>query len=506
MKGEPKHVVVVGAGPGGLTAAMILARRGVRVTVLEAKDAVGGRNAAIRLGPYTFDAGPTFLMLKAVLDEVFDEAGADADALMDMRKLEPMYRLQFADKYIEPTTDRAAMKAEIARAFPGREDRYDGFIAREQQRFARLFPCLQKSYHKISTLLSPDLVRAVPHLALGRSLFDVMYGYFGDNDLSLVFTFQSKYLGMSPWECPGLFAMVPYIEHGFGIYHPIGGLSRISDCMADVARGHGAEIRTATPVAKVRVENGAATGVRLEDGAEVRCDDVVLNADFGYAAENLFEPGVLRKYAPARLEKKKLSCSTFMLYLGLDRAYPDMPHHAIYFARDYRGNVDAVFQGRDPGADLSFYVRNACVTDPTLAPEGHCALYVLVPVPNLRADLDWEEMRAVFRERTISAIEKRTSMTDIRSHIREERVLTPLSWQDDYAVYRGATFNLGHNISQMIYWRPRNKFEEVDHCYLTGGGTHPGSGLPTIYESGRIAANLICRSYGIPFVSGNLEV
>lgn len=506
MSETEKHVVVVGAGPGGLTAAMILARRGVRVTVLEARDSVGGRNAAIRVGPYTFDTGPTFLMLKVVLDEVFDEAGADADTLMDMRRLEPMYRLQFADKYIEPTTDREAMKAEIARAFPGREGRYDAFMAKEKLRFKHLFPCLQKSYHKFSALLSPDLVRAVPHLALGRSLFDVMYGYFGDQDLSLVFTFQSKYLGMSPWKCPGLFAMVPYIEHGFGIYHPIGGLSRISECMGDTARGHGAEIKTATPAAQIIVENGTAAGVRLENGEEVRCDDIVLNADFGHAAENLFEPGVLRKYAPAQLEKKKFSCSTFMLYLGLDKTYPDMPHHAIYFADDYRGNVDAVFEGRDPGTDISFYVRNASVTDPTLAPEGHCAVYVLVPVPNLRADMDWKELRDVFRERTLSAIEKRTSMTDIRSHIREELVLTPLSWQDDYAVYRGATFNLGHNISQMIYWRPRNKFEEVDHCYLTGGGTHPGSGLPTIYESGRIAANLICRSYGIPFVSGNLEV
>ncbi len=505
MKDSKRHVLVVGAGPGGLTAAMILARRGVRVTVLEARDRVGGRNAAIRLGPYTFDTGPTFLMLKSILDEVFHEAGAACDSLMDMRRLEPMYRLQFGDRFIEPRTDPEAMQAEIERCFPGRGACYPRFRRQEEARFRRLFPCLQKSYHRFRTLLHPDLLRALPHLALGRSLFDVMQGLFGDEQLALSFTFQAKYLGMSPWECPGLFSIIPYIEHAFGIYHPIGGLSRISDCMADVARGHGASIRLQAPVRRVLVKDRAAYGVELEGGERLEADEVILNADFGYAMENLFEPGVLRKYTPRRLERLKLSCSTFMLYLGVDRAY-DMPHHLICFAGDYRANVDGVFKGRRPTGDLSFYVRNASVTDPTLAPEGHAALYVLAPVANLRGEPDWALEREAVRETLLDSLEQRAGLTDLRRHIREEQVITPVEWQGDHRVFRGATFNLAHNLGQMIYQRPRNKFEDVDRVYLVGGGTHPGSGLPTIYESGRIAANLVCRKHGIPFVSGNLEV
>lgn len=260
--------------------------------------------------------------------------------------------------------------------------------------------------------------------------------------------------------------------------------------MATVAQRNGATIRLGTSVDKVLVRHGTATGVRLANGEVIEADAVVLNADFGYAATHLFEPGVLRKYTPRKLNKMRFSCSTYMLYLGINKPITT-PHHLIVFARNYRDHIESIFNRPRLVKDISFYVRNADPADPTLAPAGHSALYVLVPMPNLRGGIDWARERDAMRETVLDAIAERTELGDLRPHIRAEKVITPADWASDYRVYEGATFNLAHSLNQMIRFRPRNKFEEVEGVYLAGGGTHPGSGLPTIYESGRIAANLI---------------
>ncbi len=498
-----RHVAVVGAGPGGLTAAMILARRGFRVSVFEATERVGGRNAALRVGPYTFDTGPTFLVLPQVLEEVFAEAGADLHAVLDVRPVDPLYRLQFADKTLEPVTDPGAMKAAVEAVFPGHGPRLGPFLDRERRRFERLYPAMQTPFHQWRAFLRPQMLAAAPHVSPRQSLFSLMKDYFGDDDLAMSFTFQSKYLGMPPWACPALFAMLSYSEHAFGIHHVMGGLHRISSAMADVARGHGAEVHLGRSVKRVLTRGRAACGVELEDGEQIAADEVVLNADFGHAAEHLFAPGTLRKYTPAKLARKKLSCSTFMVYLGLDRRY-DLPHHTLCFAERYQDHIQSVFEnGPLEKNDFSFYVRNAEATDTSQAPEGHSAMYVLVTTPNMRAGIDWKAERAAYLDLVLEKLGARLGMTDLRGHIRAEYVLTPEDWEEKYRVYRGATFNLAHNWSQLMVFRPHNKFEELDHCYLVGGGTHPGSGLPTIYESGRIAANLIARRHGVEFQTHN---
>jgi phytoene desaturase len=181
-----------------------------------------------------------------------------------------------------------------------------------------------------------------------------------------------------------------------------------------------------------------------------------------------------------------------------------MMHHTIVFARDYRTNLEEITQSKILSKDMSFYIRNAGMTDPALAPEGHSAIYILVPVPNNSGRVDWQREGQDFRERVLDTVSSRIPMKDIRDHIRAEVIIQPPDWEDERGVFLGATFNLAHSLSQMLYFRPRNRFEELEHCYLAGGGTHPGSGLPTIFESGRISANLICRSYGIPFASPGL--
>lgn len=501
-----RHIVIVGAGPGGLAAAMLLAQRGFRVQVFEKQDVIGGRNAEVRLDEYRFDLGPTFLMMKFLLDELFAEGGRRSSDYLQVRALDPMYALNFPDKTLLARSHPASMKDEIERHFPGEGASFDRFLERESLRFKKLYPCLQKPYGSLASLISPTLLAAVPHIAAGRSLHSVLAKYFRSEELRLAFTFQSKYLGMSPWDCPGLFTMIPYTEHAHGVYHVMGGLCRISDALAQVAQEEGAEIHTSSPIARVLLDGRRACGVELTSGEKVYCDDVVINADFGHAMSTLFAPENLGRYKPSALRKRRFSCSTFMMYLGLDRTF-ETEHHTIVFARDYRRNIEAISQGHASFQDVSVYIRNSAITDSSGAPPGHSALYILVPVANNTSGIKWEEQKQMLRESVFRAVQERTAFGDVRPHIRRELIITPQEWETRHSVFQGATFSMAHSWNQMLYLRPHNQFEQFSNCYLVGGGTHPGSGLPTIFESARISANLICEKYEMAYpVAKPLEV
>lgn len=490
-------IAIIGAGPGGLTAAMILQSRGFEVEVYEKNGVVGGRNQQLKLGEYTFDTGPTFLMMNFVLKEMFEEAGEKLEDYLKLKRLEPMYHLDFGDIALNSYMNREKMKAEIARVFPGEEDAYDKFMLAESRRFARLFPCLQKDYTHWWSFFTKDFLLAIPYLGVGRNLFENLGRYFKDERLRLSFTFQSKYLGMAPWECPSGFTIIPFVEHAFGIDHVIGGLNKISLAMAEVVKKKGGKIFLNSPVKRVLVKNSQAYGVLLEDGREVLADDVVVNADFAYGVSHLFNREDIHKYTNKDLEHRQYSCSTFMIYLGVNKRY-NLPHHNIYTAKDYRKNINEIFHSSEPSEDMSFYIQNASATDSTLAPEGKSTIYVLVPAANNFSGINWDAIKREYRNKVISAIKSRVpAMADLEEHIEVEKILTPLDWERDYNVYKGATFNLAHSLTQMLYLRPRNKFEEVENCYLVGGGTHPGSGLPTIYESARITSNLLCKKYKV---------
>jgi phytoene desaturase len=469
---------------------MLLAKAGAEVTILEKQPRVGGRTSVIEGEGYRFDLGPTFFLYPQILQEIFQEVGRDLYAEVPMTKLDPQYRITFgAGGELNATPDLERMVAEIAKLSPQDADGFRRFMEYNRVKLEKFAPCLQMPFPGWTSLISLRLLSVLPFLKPWKSLHTELAGYFKDPRLQLAFTFQSKYLGMSPFQCPSLFSILSFLEYEHGIWHPTGGCNSISHHMARVARELGVEIQLNTPVEEILFEGRRAVGVRTARG-EQRADAVMVNADFANAITRLVPNRLRRRWSDAKVAEKDFSCSTFMLYLGVEGKLDHLAHHNIYVAKDYRRNLDEIERQHVLSEDPSFYVANPARTDATMAPPGQSALYVLLPVTHQHSNVDWNKEKGRYRGVALRQLEK-LGIPDLEPRIRFERVVTPADWESKVDVYRGATFNLAHSFAQMLHLRPRNRFEEFDRMYLVGGGTHPGSGLPVIFESARISSKLL---------------
>jgi phytoene desaturase len=493
--GIKKHpadrVVIVGAGPGGLASAMLLAKAGVEVTVVEKRGTVGGRTSTMEQEGFRFDVGPTFFLYPQVLREIFAATGHSLEKEVPMYRLDPQYRLVFGGGgKVDATPNVERMKREIAAISPADAARLEDYFRDNREKLERFAPILQTAFESWRDLVRPEMLRMLPLVRPWRSLDSDLRKYFKDERIRLGFSFQSKYLGMSPFSCPSLFSILSFLEYEHGVFHPVGGCGAVTQAMARVAEGMGVKILLNTAVEEMLFEGRRAVGVRTTEEI-LKADAVVVNADFAQAMQRLVPNHLRRRWTNERIAKKQFSCSTFMMYLGIEGCYDDVAHHTIYLSKDYRQNLrDIECEHALTMEDASFYVQNACVTDRTLASKGMSTLYVLVPVTHETAHVDWEAREAGFRAMALRQLEK-IGITDVERRICVEKRLTPATWNSEFHLHLGATFSMAHSLKQMLHLRPHNRFEDLDGVYLVGGGTHPGSGLPVIFESARITSRLL---------------
>jgi phytoene desaturase len=489
-----KKVAIIGAGPGGLASAILLAARGLQVKVIERLPIVGGRTSSIEADGFKFDLGPTFFLYPRVLDEVFQAACTRLKDEVEMVRLDPQYRIQFgAGGHMDCTPDPASMERQIAKLSPEDAPGFKRFLSENRTKMGLMEPCLESAYLGWQDLVQARLFKLLPLLRPHQSIDTYLKRFFQDDRVRLAFCFQSKYLGMSPFRCPSLFSILSFLEYEYGVFHPMGGCAAVTAAMARVASRLGVEILLDEPVKEILFSGRRATGVRTENQTHA-ADAVIVNADFARAMERMIPDGLRRRWTNRKLAGKKYSCSTFMMYLGVRGTFP-LPHHTIHISSEYAKNLDEIENRHVLSEDPSFYVQNACVTDPGLAPRDHSSLYILAPVTHQHANVDWSREKARYRELMLRQVRKAGYDIDPQS-IRYERVITPADWEHKYEIYRGATFNLAHSLDQMLHLRPRNRFEDVDGVYLVGGGTHPGSGLPVIFESARISSRLVMEDLG----------
>jgi phytoene desaturase len=491
------NVAIIGAGPGGLASALLLAKSGVNVTVFERSAAVGGRNKVFDRDGFKFDLGPTFFHYPEVIEDIFKAIGMDAHEELNLHKLDLNYRLIFGKGgQLDCTSDLDQMTERI-RDLSGdtNANAFRRYVVDNRLKLAKSKACLQEPWYGPTDLLSKRAMRVAGVLRPQRSVAGDLLKLFDDDRLMLAMSFQTKYLGMSPFNCPSLFTMLAFLEYEYGIFHPIGGLGSVSERMASIAKDLGVTFRMNEAVESVIMDGKTIKGVRTSNG-EFFADRVIMNADFANGMTQLFPDTVRKKWSNKKLDKKKYSCSTFMLYIGVDRTYDDLPHHQIYASKDYEQNLEDIEKHHKiTWDDPSVYVQNACVTDPSLAPDGCSTVYALVPVSHVHENIDWSKEKDAYRDRILEQIESKLGFENLKDHIVTEMVITPEDWGDH--CYRGAVFNLAHGLDQMLWRRPKNQFDEINNLYLVGGGTHPGSGLPVIYESARISSKLLLDSLGI---------
>lgn len=490
-----KDALIIGGGPGGLASAILLAQAGVKVTLFERLPAIGGRTSTIEANGFQFDLGPTFFLYPRVLDEIFRSAGTTLKDEVEMVRLDPQYRIQFGGGgRIDCSPNVSAMEQQIAALCPRDAGGFERFLQENRTKLERMEPCLESAFQGWRDLLQIRLLKMLPMLRPHQSIDTYLKRFFTDERVRLAFCFQSKYLGMSPFRCPSLFSILSFLEYEHGVWHPIGGCGAVTRAMARLAERMGVDIRLNEPVEEILFTGNRVAGVRTRHGS-FHSQAIVVNADFARAMERLVPDHRRKRWTNARLAKKKYSCSTFMLYLGMEGTF-DLPHHTIHIANDYEQNLDEIENRHVLSRDPSFYVQNACVTDASLAPAGHSTLYVLAPVTHQHPNVDWSRERSRYRDLLLKQMRKAGYEID-PARIRYERVITPADWDQRYEIYRGATFNLAHSLDQMLHLRPHNRFEDVDGIYLVGGGTHPGSGLPVIFESARISSNLLLQDLGL---------
>jgi phytoene desaturase len=497
LSADAPHAVVIGSGFGGLAAAIRLGARGYRVTVLEALDAAGGRASVFRQDGFVFDAGPTIVTAPFLFEELWAMCGRRLADDVDLRPISPFYRIRFDDGSVfDYSGDPVAMRAEVARFSASDVAGYEAFMKASEAIFKVGFEALADvpfGSWKDMARAAPDLVR----LRSFRSVYGMVASHIRDERLRTVFSFHPLLIGGNPFSATSVYSLIAFLERKWGVHFAMGGTGRLIEGMCGLVRGQGGSIRFNARVAAIEVAGGRARGVRLADGERIGADIIVSNADAATTYRQLVPGGARRRWTDRKIDRARYSMSLFVWYFGTGRTYPDVGHHTILLGPRYRALLRDIFERKHLADDFSLYLHRPTATDPTLAPPGCDAFYVLSPVPHLGSGTDWREAAEPYRK-AIEAHLERTILPGLSASIVTSRLMTPLDFRDRLSSHRGAAFGMEPVLTQSAWFRPHTASEDVAGLYLVGAGTHPGAGLPGVLSSARILDKVVPDARLVP--------
>lgn len=486
-----KKIIVIGSGFGGLGVATRLAARGHTVELFEKRDKLGGRAYVYDINGFKFDGGPTVITAPFLFDEIWEIAGRQREDYFKLVPCDPFYRIFNHEKrHFNYNGDHQFILDQIDQWNPADKAGYERFIRTTKDIFDTGMALIDKPFLHVA-----DMVRVVPDLVRLQSYRSV-YGYvskFIKNDfLRRCFSFHPLLIGGNPLDAASLYVLIHYLERQWGVHYALGGTGAIVEAFDRLLQELGVKIHLNASVAEILVEGRKATGVRMADGTVHQADIVISNADVAWTYLNLLPAPLRKKNSDRRIKKMKYSMSLFVIYFGTKRRYTDteLAHHNIILSERYEGLLREIFGKEHLPKDFSLYLHMPTITDPSMAPAGHEAFYVLSPVPNLGAKIDWTKAAKPYRDAIMQFLEE-NYLPDLQANIVAEHMIDPLHFEGELNSYLGSAFSVQPILTQSAWFRPHNRSEDFDNLYFVGAGTHPGAGLPGVLSSAKIVDGLI---------------
>lgn len=491
-----KRIIVIGSGFGGLAIAVRLQARGFQVTLFEKNAKVGGHAYQLQKRGYTFDMGPSLITAPEIIRSIFHAAGKRLEDYLDLVRLNPFYRIYFHDgTQLDCSDDGERMKAQMA-----------GFNERDAANYDRFMQDCRGIYEAVITgglgatpfMEIKTLLKFLPRALKLKALYPAHYfvsRYFQDARHRFAFSFHPLFIGGNPFRAPSVYLMIPYLEKAGGVWFSKGGMSSMVQAFARVFEELGGEIKTDSEVEEIVVQHGRATGVRANQKFYA-ADAVVSNADWAHTHLALLKPEHRRKWTDRKVKRLDYAMSAFLLYLGVRRQYPQLLHHTLILSRRYKELVQDIFDRKVLAEDFSMYLHAPTRTEASLAPPNCESLYVLIPVPNLAGEIDWNRAAQPFAERVIKFLEEDFGLENLRQELEVMEMLTPLDFKLRRNCHLGSAWGIEPKLTQTAYFRPHNRSEEIANLYFTGANTHPGAGVPGVLLSAEATEKLVCADFG----------
>lgn len=489
-----KKVIVIGAGLGGLAAAIRLATAGASVVILEKNETPGGKVNIHRAAGYTFDTGASLLTMRHVVADLFESAGRRVEDYLDLTPLDPICRYTWPDgATLDASTNLEKTAREIHKIEPADVDGFYKFLDDARRKYevaARTF--LAHSLNDLPKLLRPRYARDLAVISSWRTLDAHVRKHFRSTHLRQLFNRFATYNGSSPYSAPATFALIPYVEFGLGAWYVQGGMYNLPRALVRLCEELKVEIRTSAEVEKILIENKQARGVKLMDGTVQNCDAVIANSDAVETYRTLIDEDERHIYTNKKLARIEPSCSGFVLLLGVSRRYDQLAHHNIFFSSDYPAEFHSIFEDLRPADDPTIYVCASSRTDASRAPTGHGNLFVLVNAPATSPRTDWAKEATNYRNLIVGKLES-FGLENLSAAIDYEKIIMPEDFLKTYRANRGSIYGVSSNKLASAFLRPPNKARDIEDLYFAGGATHPGGGIPLVLLSGKMAAELVMR-------------